>query len=155
MMWPASKNGFPPAQGLYDPAHEHDACGIGFVASIRCQKSHDIIDKGIQVLINLTHRGACGCDPETGDGAGILIQIPHQFFARECAQLIPLRPLRNLRVLRVKKAAGLRRQKGAGVALRDAQEAVIVAACIGIKADDTAVPVDGVGEGSCRALRVE
>ena len=69
MMWPASKNGFPPAQGLYDPAHEHDACGIGFVASIRCQKSHDIIDKGIQVLINLTHRGACGCDPETGDGA--------------------------------------------------------------------------------------
>src|ERR1700682_4581135 len=87
MMWPASKNGFPPAQGLYDPAHEHDACGIGFVASIRCQKSHDIILKGIQVLINLTHRGACGCDPETGDGAGVLIQIPHKFFARECATL--------------------------------------------------------------------
>ena len=50
-------------------------------------KSHDIIEKGIQVLINLTHRGACGCDPETGDGAGILIQIPHKFFARECAAL--------------------------------------------------------------------
>jgi len=79
--------GLPPAQGLYDPAHEHDACGMGFVASIRGQKSHEIIRKGIQVLINLTHRGACGCDPETGDGAGILIQIPHRFFARECASL--------------------------------------------------------------------
>src|SRR5581483_1066253 len=87
MMWPALKNGLPPVQGLYDPAHEHDACGIGFVASIAGQKNHDIIAKGIQVLINLTHRGACGCDPETGDGAGILIQIPHKFFVRECASL--------------------------------------------------------------------
>jgi glutamate synthase domain-containing protein 2/glutamate synthase domain-containing protein 1/glutamate synthase domain-containing protein 3 len=77
----------PSTQGLYDPRHEHDACGIGFVASIKGHKSHDIIAKGIQVLINLTHRGACGCDPETGDGAGILIQIPHKFFARECAAL--------------------------------------------------------------------
>jgi glutamate synthase (NADPH) large chain len=82
-----SINGLPPAQGLYNPAHEHDACGIGFVASIRGHKSHDIIRKGIQVLVNLTHRGACGCDPETGDGAGVLIQIPHKFFARECARL--------------------------------------------------------------------
>ena len=81
------KNGLPPAQGLYDPAFEHDACGIGFVASIRREKSHEIIKQGIQVLINLTHRGACGCDPETGDGAGLLIQIPHKFFVRECAQL--------------------------------------------------------------------
>jgi len=80
-------HGLPPAQGLYDPAHEHDACGMGFVASIGGRKSHDIILQGIQVLISLTHRGACGCDPETGDGAGILIQIPHQFFARECARL--------------------------------------------------------------------
>ncbi len=87
MMLSKSANGLPPAQGLYSPAHEHDACGIGFVASIRGQKSHDIIEKGIQVLINLTHRGACGCDPETGDGAGVLIQIPHKFFARECATL--------------------------------------------------------------------
>ena len=79
--------GLPPAQGLYDPRHEHDACGIGFVANIKGRKSHDIIVKGIQVLINLTHRGACGCDPETGDGAGVLIQIPHEFFARECARL--------------------------------------------------------------------
>jgi glutamate synthase (NADPH/NADH) large chain len=82
-----SKTGLPPAQGLYDPAHEHDACGIGFVASIRGEKSHEIIRKGIEVLVNLTHRGACGCDPETGDGAGVLIQIPHKFFARECGKL--------------------------------------------------------------------
>src|SRR6202522_4130651 len=82
-----SKTGLPPAQGLYDPAHEHDACGIGFVASIRGEKSHEIIRKGIEVLVNLTHRGACGCDPETGDGAGVLIQIPHKFFARECSKL--------------------------------------------------------------------
>src|SRR5450432_3066542 len=79
--------GLPERQGLYDPRMEHDACGIGFVANIKGQKSHDIIVKGIQVLINLTHRGACGCDPETGDGAGVLIQIPHKFFARECAKL--------------------------------------------------------------------
>jgi glutamate synthase (NADPH/NADH) large chain len=80
-------NGLPPAQGLYHPAQEHDACGIGFVASISGHKSHDIIRKGIQVLLNLAHRGACGCDPETGDGAGVLIQIPHKFFARECDKL--------------------------------------------------------------------
>jgi len=79
--------GLPPAQGLYNPAHEHDACGMGFVASIRGYKSHDIIRKGIEVLVNLTHRGACGCDPETGDGAGVLIQVPHKFFGRECAAL--------------------------------------------------------------------
>jgi len=82
-----TRNGLPPAQGLYHPAHEHDACGIGFVASISGQKSHEIIRKGIQVLLNLAHRGACGCDPETGDGAGVLIQIPHNFFARECERL--------------------------------------------------------------------
>src|ERR1700680_3563594 len=79
--------GLPPAQGLYDPRNEHDACGIGFVVNIQGEQSHDIISKGLQILINLTHRGACGCDPQTGDGAGILIQIPHKFFARECAQL--------------------------------------------------------------------
>src|ERR1700677_4916438 len=80
-------NGLPPAQGLYHPSQEHDACGIGFVANIRGHKSHEIISKGIQVLLNLTHRGACGCDPETGDGAGILLQVPHQFFVRECGRL--------------------------------------------------------------------
>jgi glutamate synthase (NADPH) large chain len=77
----------PLAQGLYSPQHEHDGCGVGFVASIEGHKSHDIVLKGIQILINLTHRGACGCDPQTGDGAGILIQIPHSFFARECASI--------------------------------------------------------------------
>jgi glutamate synthase (NADPH/NADH) large chain len=77
----------PKAQGLYHPRNEHDACGMGFVASIRGEKSHEIIRKGLEVLINLTHRGAAGCDPETGDGAGILIQIPHVFFARECGEL--------------------------------------------------------------------
>src|SRR5450759_294301 len=79
--------GLPKAQGLYRPEHEHDGCGIGFVADIEGRKSHDIVLKGIQILINLTHRGACGCDPQTGDGAGILIQIPHSFFERESANL--------------------------------------------------------------------
>ncbi len=77
----------PQAQGLYHPRDEHDACGMGLVANIRGEKSHEIIRKGLEVLINLTHRGAAGCDPETGDGAGILIQVPHAFFARECAEL--------------------------------------------------------------------
>ena len=79
--------GLPAAQGLYDPRHEHDACGVGFVANIEGKPSHDIIRKGIQILINLTHRGACGCDPDTGDGAGILMQIPHAFFEREALRL--------------------------------------------------------------------
>ena len=87
MLRASHKNGIPPPQGLYDPAQEHDACGIGFVASIRGEKSHQVIQDGIQVLLNLAHRGACGCDSETGDGAGVLIQIPHKFYARECAKL--------------------------------------------------------------------
>jgi glutamate synthase (NADPH/NADH) large chain len=69
---------------LYDPRHEHDACGIGFIVNIKGERSHDVISKGIEILINLTHRGACGCDPETGDGAGITVQIPHKFFVKEC-----------------------------------------------------------------------
>jgi glutamate synthase (NADPH) large chain len=77
----------PHPQGLYHQRNEHDACGMGLVASIRGDKSHEIIRKGLEVLINLTHRGAAGCDPETGDGAGILIQVPHVFFARECGEL--------------------------------------------------------------------
>jgi glutamate synthase (NADPH) large chain len=79
--------GLPAAQGLYRPEHEHDACGIGFVANIEGRKSHDIVLKGVQILVNLAHRGACGCDPQTGDGAGILIQIPHAFFEREASTL--------------------------------------------------------------------
>jgi glutamate synthase (NADPH/NADH) large chain len=77
----------PPRQGLYDPAYEHDACGVGFVVNIKGERSHDIVLKGLQVLDNLTHRGACGCDPRTGDGAGVLMQIPHDFLSRECAAL--------------------------------------------------------------------
>ncbi len=77
-------NQLPRRQGLYDPANERDACGIGFVVNINGERSHDIVLKGLQILVNLRHRGACGCDPETGDGAGILIQIPHEFLAREC-----------------------------------------------------------------------
>jgi glutamate synthase (NADPH/NADH) large chain len=79
--------GLPESQGLYDPRNEHDACGIGFVVNIKGQQSHEIILQGLQILINLAHRGACGCDPQTGDGAGIVIQVPHKFFARECAEL--------------------------------------------------------------------
>ncbi len=74
--------GFPQKQGLYDPRYEKDSCGIGFVVNIKGQKSHDIIVKGLQVLENLTHRGAQGCDPCTGDGAGILLQVPHEFLKR-------------------------------------------------------------------------
>ncbi len=74
--------GFPRRQGLYDPQHEKDSCGIGFVVNIKGKKSHDIVRKGLQVLENLTHRGAQGCDPCTGDGAGILLQVPHTFLKR-------------------------------------------------------------------------
>jgi glutamate synthase domain-containing protein 2/glutamate synthase domain-containing protein 1/glutamate synthase domain-containing protein 3 len=77
----------PEKQGLYDPAFEHDACGIGFVADLKGRKSHELVEKGIQVLVNLQHRGACGCDDRTGDGAGLTLQIPHEFFAQECGQL--------------------------------------------------------------------
>jgi glutamate synthase domain-containing protein 2/glutamate synthase domain-containing protein 1/glutamate synthase domain-containing protein 3 len=74
-------------QGLYDPAFEHDACGVGFVVNIKGEASHSIVEQGLTVLDNLTHRGACGCDPLTGDGAGILVQIPHAFFKKELAAL--------------------------------------------------------------------
>src|ERR1700744_4334379 len=70
------KMSLPPKQGLYDPRNEHDACGVGFVANIKGAKSHEIIGLGLQLLINLDHRGAVGADPLVGDGAGILIQIP-------------------------------------------------------------------------------
>ena len=66
----------PPAQGLYDPRHEHDACGVGFVANIKGRKSHEVVSCGLEILVNLDHRGAVGADPLVGDGAGCLIQIP-------------------------------------------------------------------------------
>jgi glutamate synthase (NADPH) large chain len=74
-------------QGLYEPFYEHDACGIGFVANLNGNPTHTIVRQGIQVLENLEHRGACGCDPLTGDGAGILIQHPHAFFQEEAERL--------------------------------------------------------------------
>ena len=77
----------PDAQGMYDPKHEHDACGMGFVANIKGRRSHDIVEKGLKVLENLTHRGAVGADKLQGDGAGILIQVPDTFFRRECGKL--------------------------------------------------------------------
>ncbi len=73
--------------GLYDPSMEHDNCGVGFVADIKGKKSHEIIEKGLTVLKHLTHRGACGCDPDTGDGAGLLLQLPDEFFRKECDPL--------------------------------------------------------------------
>jgi glutamate synthase (NADPH) large chain len=73
----------PQRSGLYDPQFEHDSCGIGFVASLKGEPTHDIVRKGVEILLNLVHRGACGCDPLTGDGAGLLLQIPHQFLRRE------------------------------------------------------------------------
>ena len=73
--------------GLYSPELEHDSCGVGVVANITGERSHRIIEESLQVLVNLGHRGACGRDPETGDGAGMLIQMPHQFFQRETEAL--------------------------------------------------------------------
>ena len=83
----------PQPQGLYDGDHEHDACGVGFIAHIKGKKSHDIIDQGLTILRNLTHRGAVGADPKASDGAGILIQIPDAFFREEMAlQQVKLPP---------------------------------------------------------------
>ena len=73
--------GPPPAQGLYDPRNEHDACGVGFIANVKGKKSNAIVAQGLQILVNLDHRGAVGADPLLGDGAGILIQIPHKLFS--------------------------------------------------------------------------
>jgi glutamate synthase domain-containing protein 2/glutamate synthase domain-containing protein 1/glutamate synthase domain-containing protein 3 len=74
-------------RGLYDPANEHDACGVGFVANIRGERSHELVATGIEVLVRLEHRGACGCDPDSGDGAGILIQLPDRFLRKDAERL--------------------------------------------------------------------
>src|ERR1043166_2543634 len=74
------RSGPPAGQGLYDPRFEHEACGVGCVVNIKGHKSHSIIQQSLEVLLNLDHRGACGCEANTGDGAGILIQPPHSFF---------------------------------------------------------------------------
>ncbi len=79
--------GTPPVQGLYDPALDKDSCGVGFIADIKGRKSHQIVEDGLRILCNLEHRGAVGADPRMGDGAGILVQIPHKFFAKKTAEL--------------------------------------------------------------------
>lgn len=81
------RNGLPHKQGLYDPQFERDACGIGFVANIKGNKSHEIVQQAVTVLKNLSHRGGCGSETNTGDGAGILIQIPHPFFKKVCEEI--------------------------------------------------------------------
>ena len=77
--------GLPPKQGLYDPQFEHDACGVGFVVNFKGKRSHEIIRQALTILINLRHRGACGCEVNTGDGAGILLQMPDKFFQKVSA----------------------------------------------------------------------
>src|SRR3977135_4071092 len=79
--------GLPAAQGLYDPALDKDSCGVGFIADIKGRKSHQIVEDALTILLNLEHRGAGGADPRAGDGAGILVQIPHKFFAKKAAEL--------------------------------------------------------------------
>ena len=101
--------------GLYDPRNEHDSCGVGFIADLKGGRSHDIIEKGLQILENLTHRGAVGADPLVGDGAGMLIQIPHEFLAGGM-RLARLRAARARRVRRRLLLHAARRRRG--VALR-------------------------------------
>ncbi len=79
--------GLPPAQGLYCPSLEHDGCGVGFIVDLKGRKSHRLVRDGLQALVNMDHRGACGCENNTGDGAGILIQIPHQLLLERCKAL--------------------------------------------------------------------
>ncbi len=74
----------PQQQGLYDPRFEHDSCGVGFVCHVKGRQSHDIVAQGLEILRRLSHRGATGADPKTGDGAGVLIQIPHEFLVEKC-----------------------------------------------------------------------
>src|SRR5438309_7766172 len=80
-------NSRPPAEGLYDLSLEKDSCGVGFIANIKGKKSHQIVSDALNILCNLEHRGAVGADPRAGDGAGILVQIPHAFFARKAAEI--------------------------------------------------------------------
>jgi len=82
-----SRTAPPAAQGLYDPRHEHDACGVGFVADLKGRKSHQLVRDAVTLLINLEHRGACGAEKDTGDGAGIIVQVPDRFLRGVCPAL--------------------------------------------------------------------
>src|SRR4051794_16538146 len=79
--------GFPSPQGLYDPRHEHDACGVGFICHIKGTASHAIVSDALQMLENMNHRGACGCESDSGDGAGILVRLPDGFLREKCKAL--------------------------------------------------------------------
>ena len=81
--------GLPEKQGLYDPQFEHDACGVGFVCQMKGKRSHEIIEQALTILVNLDHRGACGCEVNTGDGAGILLQVPHGFLRKVAGVKLP------------------------------------------------------------------
>ncbi|MFD0891390.1 hypothetical protein ACFQ08_43150, partial [Streptosporangium algeriense] len=86
---PAAHLGFPEPQGLYHPSNEHDACGVAMVADVAGRRSHDIVTKALTALCNLDHRGAQGSEPDTGDGAGILTQIPDAFLRAEAGFPLP------------------------------------------------------------------
>src|SRR5436190_2815143 len=77
-----NNQGLPAKQGLYDPQFEHDSCGVGFVVHMKGRKSHEIVQQALTILVNLDHRGACGCEANTGDGAGILMQVPDKFLRK-------------------------------------------------------------------------
>ena len=79
-----------PSEGLYDGQHEHDACGVAFVATLTGEPSHDIVAKALTALRNLEHRGASGAEPDSGDGAGILIQVPDAFYRKVCEFELPV-----------------------------------------------------------------
>jgi glutamate synthase (ferredoxin) len=115
--------GQPPRQGLYDPAFEHDACGVGFVVHVKGQRSNTIVRKALEVLKNLQHRGACGCEANTGDGAGILIQMPDRFLRRETTTLgfaLPAAGHYGAGLIFLPHAAGPRRQ------MQDLLERIVV-----------------------------
>ena len=101
--------GFPKNQGLYDSSYEHDSCGVGFIVDTNNDASHDIVSKGLSMLCNLEHRGAVGADPKAGDGSGILIQLPHEFFIKEISHFdLPNKNEYAVGVLFIKKNDNLK-----------------------------------------------
>ncbi len=136
----------PQQQGLYDPANEHDACGVGFLVNLDGRKNHAVVEKGIEVLVNLLHRGATGADASTGDGAGLLLQLPERFLRRECARssialpenvpfgvgmcfLPPVEPARG-RCMEL----GLRAARKTGLTLAGWREVPVEPGVLGVKA---------------------
>ena len=83
-------NGLPAPQGLYDPSFEHDACGVGFICHFKGKASNKIVGDSLTMLENMNHRGACGCESNSGDGAGILVSMPDKFFRREAERRLYL-----------------------------------------------------------------